>query len=174
MGSVPYPNTIYSFFDIALFNRLSKIEKGLGLPKLSGEHPFYLTDFSRDLDQLCSDIIKIQEGQLNDIEQILAATPMIVEPTLWQTVQLPSDPINRNNEWALSITRLPYVRYLLHMGLRQPSLDRKHTNELHEMLTEARYDNIFSGVGSSRIVQHYRDETQQLLDFLNQHRLGSA
>jgi hypothetical protein len=166
IGSYPLPNAIVSYFDIAVFNRLTKRFKGMGLPKLPVPHPFYLTDYSARVDSYCDKILESNRQRSGDLEQVVYTTPMVLKESLWEVMYLPSDPVTRHNEWALNIARLPYIRYLIEATVTSSGGDKRFTNELYTSLIDARYDRIFQGVGSHRVVQQYRQSIQELIEML--------
>lgn len=172
MGSYPLVNLIDSYFDIAVFNRLTKLSKGHGLPKLPVPHPFYLTDYSQRVDRYCQKIIETQANRSGDLEQVVYTTPLILKESLYEVMYLPGDPVTRHNEWALQVARLPYVRYLVELAVTRFKGDRRFTNQIYSSLIDASYDRIFQGVGSSEMVTHFQRSVQELLDLLQELGLG--
>lgn len=168
VGSFVLPNALESYLDIAVFNRLARLSRGIGTSRFPTPHPFYLTDFSQRIDALCSKILETQERRSGDIEQVPYTTPMVVKESLYEVMQLPNDPISRQNEWALQLARLPYVRYIVETAVHAHRGDRHYLNDIHETLVDASYDRIFTGIGSPRVVQHYRGEMRSLLSLLNE------
>ena len=166
VGGFVLPNAVDSYLDIAVFNRLARLSRGINTKRFPTPHPFYLTDFSQRVDRLCEKILESQERRSEDIEQVAYTTPMIVKPTLFDVMQLPKGPVSRQNEWALYLARLPYLRYILETSVRHGRGDRSFLNELHEGLVEASQDRIFSGVGSPMVVQQYRESLRYLLSLL--------
>jgi hypothetical protein len=172
IGGVVLPNTIDSYLDIAMFNRLARQAQGIGMSRFPTPHPFYLTDFSGRVDLLCQKILASQERRSDDLEQVVATTPMLVQDRLWDVLRLPKDPVTRANEWALQLARLPYVRYLIETAVRGERGDRQYLNELYTSLMEAGYDQVFAGVGSPEIVKHYRQQLRGLVALLEEKKQG--
>lgn len=149
LGSYALPNMVTSYLDIAIFNRLTRLANGLPLHSFPSPHPFYVMDLSNRIDDLCQKVIKTNDQRRGDVQVFVGNTPMIVQPTLQQVMQLPSMPINRNNEWALLFARLPYLKYITTHGIVEGQGDRRMTNDIYETLFESGVDQLLSGIGSS-------------------------
>lgn len=167
IGGVVLPNTLSSYLDIAFFNHLARTGRGIGTQRFPTPHPFYLTNYTSNVQQLCQQILSHQQHRSEDIEQIVNTTPMLVSESLWELIQLPPGPVSRHNEWALQLARLPYMRYLLETGVEQHKGDRHFLNEARQSLLEASQDRIFSGVGSADSIKHYRETIRSMIAHLN-------
>lgn len=174
IGSYPLVNILDSYVDIALFNRLSRQARGVGTQRHPTPHPFYLTDYSRRFETINHKILETQERRSGDIEQLVYTTPMMLHESLWGVMRLPTDPVNRQNEWALQLARLPYIRYIVEEGVKPHQGDRRYLNEIYTSLIEASQDNIFSGVGSATMVKTYRENIRQLIKLLHEKKQGWA
>lgn len=170
IGMVVLPNAIESYLDIAIFNRLTRIYGNIGITKYPTPHPFYLTDYSAQIDKFCEWIISTQQSRQVSLERLVGETPMVIQPTLFEVMQLPKDPVTRHNEWALLIARLPYVRYLVKTGLATSIGDQADINDVWISIVEAERDNAFSNVGSSEIVKQYRQQIRELIVLIEQWR----
>lgn len=172
IGGFVLPNAIESFHDIAVFNRLSRLNNAVGIPKHPMAHPFYLTDLSGRVEAFCRWTIETNERRVGDIEQFVATTPMLIQASLFDTLQLPRDPVSRANDWALQLARLPYIRYIAEVAIKLDRGDRTYMNQLYLTLVEANQDSIFNGVGSPEIVKQYRSQVRQLIAILESKRQG--
>ena len=168
VGGVVLPNAVESFFDIAVFNHLNRKYMGSGIPKLVSPHPFYVVDVERRVDQLCDNIIKDLPRRNDDIERLMWSIPMVVNPKLWDVMELPDEPVTRNNEWALAIARYPYVRFAVEAAVRTTSGDRSYLNEIHESVYGLLRDRVFSGKGSMEFVKDAEGKMNTLLDRLEE------
>ncbi len=167
IGSFVLPNSLASYLDIAVFNRVARLSRGIGMPKYPTPHPFYLADYSGRVDRFGKWLLDSQAWRDVDIEQIPYRTPMLIKENLYQVMELPKDPVSRHNDWALQIARLPYMRYILETGVKQHKGDRTYLNNLYTSLVDASNDSIFSGVGSPAVVKQYRKEIRDLIDHLD-------
>lgn len=157
LGSFPLPNLVGSYLDIAIFNRLTRIANNLPVHSYPSPHPFYVMDLSQRIDGLLHRVVATNDQRRGDIQIFAGTTPMIVNATLQQVMVLPNMPVNRNNEWALMLARLPYLKYIVEHGIVPQQGDRQMTNEVYEALFDSGVDNLFSGVGSSSAVSMIRD-----------------
>lgn len=167
IGSIVLPNAVTSFVDIAFFNRLARIGRDIGNPKFPAPHPFYVTDYSRRVDTLCEKIIETQARRSGDLEQVVDTTPLLYNERLWDIMRLPKDPVTRQNEWALQLARLPYVRYLVDTAVQAHQGDRAFLSEIYHSLREARMDNTFARVASNNQVKDYHQQIDDLMATLD-------
>lgn len=164
VGSVVLPNMLESFLDIAFFNRLDRESQGIPNPTYPVSHPFYLTDMNVRLDGLAKQINfeTILKGV--EIEGLAWITPMVVKENLFEVMELPREPITYQNEWAFAMSRLPYVRYLTRMVMRNHGYDRSQINEVMIDLIEASRDQIFNNMGSSEFAKSFRKQVEQVIN----------
>lgn len=174
IGGFVLPNALDSYLDIAFFNRLARLASGQGLPKFPTPHPFYLTDLSPRVDRFCRWVLATQPNRSDDIEQVVDTTPALVKDSLREVMALPHDPITRHNEWALTLARFPYVRYVIQTAVHHHRGDRKFLNDIYLTLVEATRDNIFSGVGTGMMIQQYRKQTRELIELLEEKGHGQV
>lgn len=163
IGAFVLPNAIGSFLDIAFFNRLARNALGIGNGSFPLAHPFYLTDLTPRLERVATDINVQAVHRSQDLEQLASATPMLVTPTLFALMAIPRDPITRQNEWALTIARFPYVKYLVQHVLKAAGTDRSQINEVMIALVEAKRDSAFAGFAQTEIVKQLQPQIDQLL-----------
>lgn len=172
IGGFVLPNAVGSFLEIAFFNRLSRYATGVGVPKIPLSHPFYLTDLTGRIEQYCKWIIDSNDRRTGDIEQFVGITPMILKNNLYDVMQIPKDPVTRQNEWALQIARLPYIRYITEVAIKKHQGDKKYINDIYLSLIDANQDNLFSGVGSPNVVKLYRSQIRRLISELEELNQG--
>lgn len=163
IGSVVLPNMLDSFLDIAFFNRIDRDSQNIPNPTFPTQHPFYLTNLNDRLDKLAKTINFESTLKGIEIEGLAWITPMIIKPNLFDVMELPREPITYQNEWAISLARLPYVRYLCRMVMRNHGYDRSQINEILIDLIEASRDQIFNNLGSSEFAKSFRKNIEQLI-----------
>lgn len=162
LGGYVLPNAVASYLDIAFFNRLARQALGITNKNFPSQHPFYLTDHSKRVQDLHQFLLEQQIPKGQDIEQIFYTLPALVKPRLSEITALPKEPITRNNRWALQLARLPYVKFLVDVSVRHGQGDRSHLNTVYTSLVAALSDNSFNSVGSGRAVQQYNQLLQSL------------
>jgi hypothetical protein len=164
IGAYPLVNAIESYLDIAYFNRLSRQAYGIKNQTYPLPHPFYLTDLTPKLEKLAEYTNKQRAHKAVQLEQLAQITPMVTKDSLYRVIQLPREPVTLQNEWALAMARLPYIKYLVN-GLKQaPSFDRNQTNEVLMEVRESMASQAFSMNGSSPAVMQFKKDVQLLID----------
>jgi hypothetical protein len=164
VGSILLPSLIESFLDIAFFNRLDRASQGIPNPVFPSPHPFYITDLSTRLKKI-EDSINF-EALLKgiEIEGLAAITPMLVKPNLFDVLKLPREPITLQNQWTMTMARLPYVRYLVRMVMRNHGYDASQINAVMIDLIEGSHDQIFNQMGNTEFVKVFRKQITELID----------
>lgn len=168
VGSFVLPNMIDSFLDIAFFNRLDRQSQGIPTPVFPVQHPFYLTDLTPKL-------VRIEES-INfeailkgiEVEGLAFITPMLVEPNLFDVMRLPREPVTYQNQWAITLARLPMVRYLVRMVLRNHGYDASQLNNIMIELIEGSRDQIFNTMGSTEYAKSFKKQVAELIEDIKQ------
>lgn len=106
------PNMLFSHLDIALFNRVHHLQRGLGMSTSRRNHPFYLTDWTLRVDRVQTDILDfLDKGQYN-FGTMLRYIPAAVEDNMEEVMLLPNLAPTRQVMWALTAARLPVLDFL--------------------------------------------------------------
>lgn len=163
VGSYVLPNMIDSFLDIAFVNRLDRQSQGIPTPTFPVSHPFYLTDMTPKLQRL--------EGSINfeailkgiEIEGLAHITPMLVKSNLFEVLELPREPVTYQNQWMITLARLPMIRYLVRMVLRNHGYDATQLNAILIDLIEGSNDQIFNTMGNTEFVKSFKKQIQELI-----------
>lgn len=164
IGSFVLPNMLDSFLDIAFFNILDRDSLGIQNKSFPKAHPFYLTDMSPRLTPIAQLANREAIAKGIEIEGLAAITPMIIEHDLFQVMKLPREPVTYQNEWAFSLARLPYVRYLMRMVMRNHGYDRSQINEVMIDLIEAERDQIFTNMGKSEFAKSFKKQVREVIN----------
>jgi len=165
IGGYVLPNAIDSYLDIALFNRLSRLANGIGTPTYPTPHPFYLTDMVARLDRVNKSVLERLKVS-KDIEAMADEIPMIVSQDLRQVIQLPKDPVTRQNEWALALARLPYVKFLVQETVKNGRGDRQYLNEVQISLLEAKWSNLHGQINNAELAKTFKQQLDGMLELL--------
>lgn len=164
VGSIVLPNMLESFLDIAFFNQLDRASQDIKNPTFPLQHPFYLTDMNPRLAKLTEKVNFESFLRGIEIEGLAWITPMIVKNNLFEVMEIPRVPITYQNEWAFALARLPYIRYLTRMVLRNHGYDKSQLNEVMIDLIESSKDQIFNNMGNSEFSKSFRKQIQQVID----------
>ena len=128
------PNMLRSHLNIALFNRAYNLLFGAPMSIVSMKHPFYLTDFSSQVDKVYSDQLKFLQGNERDFRSILETFKVTNSESFRDAMQLPSTPSTRQVVWTELLTRLKCWEFLTDIG---PSHGRaRNTSELNQLFRQ--------------------------------------
>ncbi|MND75935.1 hypothetical protein D3C81_199810 [compost metagenome] len=164
IGGFVLPNAIDSYLDIAFFNRLARAAQGIGTPNFPIAHPFYLTDMAPRIDRVCTVVNGASAHRSKDIEQLAWATPVLSGENLFHTAGIPRDPVTRQNEWAIILARLPYVKYLVSQVLSTANgTDGAELGKVKIALLEAKWDNTVGTIGDPELARIYKTQVEQVL-----------
>jgi hypothetical protein len=166
IGSYVLVNSLESYLDIAYFNRLARMASNLPSTKYPLPHPFYIPDLTPVVDKMAKNTLTERAGKAYGIEQLADITPMLVKQSLYEVLQLPKGPVTLQNEWALAIARLPYIKYLMLGLLQAPSFDKQQTNEILFELKESLHSQAFSANGNSPMIQRFLKDVKDLIELL--------
>lgn len=166
IGGYVLPNAIDSYLDVAFFNRLARGAQGIGSPTYPTPHPFYLTDLTPRVDRLISVVNSSSKHRARDIEMLAWATPALIKENLFKTAWTPKEPITRQNEWAIILARLPYVKYLITQVLEAHGTDRSALNNVKIALLEAKWDNTVKTIGDTWLAEIYKTQVEQIFELL--------
>lgn len=163
VGSFVLPNMIESFLDIAFFNRLDRASQGIKTPTFPVSHPFYLTDLTPRLERLEASINFEAILKGIEIEGLAFITPMLVQPNLFDVMQLPREPVTYQNQWVITLARMAMVRYLVRMVLRNHGYDASQLNAIMIDLIDGSNDQIFNTMGNTEFVKTFKKQVQELI-----------
>lgn len=110
----PLVNAIWSYTDIAIFNRLKELTYKLNpIPVSNNYHNYAINDVGGKLDTALKEMVEYLSKTRLDFISVFRCIPMLSAPNLWEALEPPSTAPTRQVEWALSIARLPAVAWYL-------------------------------------------------------------
>lgn len=166
IGSYALVNSLESYLDIAYFNRLARLAYGMPSTKYPIPHPFYIPDLTPVVDKMAVLTNSQRAAKALTVEQLAAITPMLVQTSLYEVLQLPKGPVTMQNEWALAIARLPYIKYLVIGLLQAPGYDHQQTNEILYELKESLHSQAFSQNGNSPMIARFMKDVKELITLI--------
>jgi len=165
IGSYVLPNAIDSYLDIAFFNRISRMANGVGTPTYPSPHPFYITDMVPRLERVAQGVLeKLLFSK--DIQAMTEEVPMITQVNLRHAIQLPKDPVTRQNEWTFALARLPYVKFLIQKALDAKRTDRSPLNEVQVSLLEAKWANLHGQISHPELAKLFKQQLEGVIGLL--------
>lgn len=112
------PNIIFSQTDVAIFNRIHHLQRGIPFGVARKNHPFYLTDYDSRVTRVQIEVLGLlTKGQYN-FGTMLRMIPAVVKDNMEQVMLLPSMAPTRQVMWALTCARLPVLDFLFFQNAR--------------------------------------------------------
>lgn len=109
------PDALSSYMDIAIFNRMDQSLADLPLRQYPSSHAFYLTNYTKKIDEYNTTLLNYYKGLRTSAGNILTTAPMFFSKRLIDLLQRPDTIINRNNEWFYVMQRLPFYRFIFRL-----------------------------------------------------------
>jgi hypothetical protein len=110
------PNMLYKQLDIAIMNRMMNLFYGAPMDDTLFRHPFLVGDYSAKLDKGLLGIIKLLKNRKIKYEFMLQMIPGISEPDMQYVLKLPDVAMTRQINWAMMISRLKIIKFLIDLG----------------------------------------------------------
>lgn len=146
--SYPIANMIFSYQDLAVFNRIDRLSRNLEISKYSSNyHSFALIDDTFDANRVLSQVLSKVESAPYSFNRILTTIPAVTANNALGTLVMPDLPDTRQIYWSLVLARLPAISFLLRISKDNPA-NSQIKNDWRVALRELHYDNSFSGVMS--------------------------
>lgn len=125
------PDVLPSYMDIAVFNRMDQNLADLPLRQYPSSHAFYLTNYTKKIDDYNTALINHYKGLRTNAGNILTTIPTFFSVRLLDLLQRPDTIINRNNEWFFTMQRLPFYRFIFRMIEKGYVSDSTFVNKFH-------------------------------------------
>ncbi len=163
IGAYALVNSLESYLEIAYFNRLSRMAYGMPATKYPLPHPFYIPDLTPVTDSMAKNTLSQRGMRTGMVTELAQMTPMLLSDTLWNVLQLPRGPVTIQNEWALALARVPYIKYLVDSLKHAPSMDRTQTNEILNELRESLHSQALKQNGNTPMMQRLVKDIEDLV-----------
>lgn len=117
----PLPNMLKTHLDVCIFNRAYNLLNGIPFGESKVKHPFYLTDFSKRLNDVQMRQLDIlRESRNRKFFTLLRMIPMVSEESLADLAGLPDVAPTRQVIWALTLSRLSMLSFLFKVTKLRP------------------------------------------------------
>jgi hypothetical protein len=137
----PINNMLYSHFDLALFNRLFAMFKGLALSNGANHSPFWQLDLTHRVDAVLVKQLIVYRDREADFDNFLRETPSVTADNLKELFRLPPTLINRQNTWALTLTRIPLIMFLVQTNAEfEYQRNGQYLKDIRRFFIRAKYD----------------------------------
>ncbi len=156
----PIVNMIYSHSDVCWFNRLDKLYRDQPVAPMKRCHPFQLVDCDERADDVLMRQLEILMTHRETFEQALLHLPGYATPTMLEAMALPHVLALRQNKWALTLARMPLIRFLVKLNREADnhrnvdSINRiqkyirivKNDNSIQAMVGKQIHDEFLNGI----------------------------
>lgn len=112
-------NAISTYTDVAIFNRLHKHLKGESIPQSGKHHPFQVYDNNGLLDETLKRLNDTFIKRPADWIHYLSSIPSLEYGSYWRCVTYPDMAPTRQVKWAMVLSKLNTLEYLLDLEDKQ-------------------------------------------------------
>lgn len=113
LQAYPLPNMLDSQIDIAILNRLMGRYFGTTPVGEPFRHPFYLTDWSAEVDRVLDKFLEQAGPKRWDFDTVVSHIPTVSSENLHHTLQLPEMPFSTQLQWGVMLSRLALITFLV-------------------------------------------------------------
>lgn len=143
----PLTNMVRSHMDVVMFNRVDRIVHGLPFGEAKIKHPFFLIDYSKELNLFHRLTIESLEDTAKGFYDTLRTIPAVTKENLVEVMELPDVAGTRQIVWALVLARLPALNFLFRMAKGGPSTKNgMEVNMVKRRLLQLRTENLLQSV----------------------------
>lgn len=125
LQAFPIPNMLISQVDVALLNRMINMYFEGQMPKPTNPYPFYLIDWTREVDEVLKDYLQKIDGRQYTFNLILDLLPTVNPAGILATLQLPEESYTYQMQWAVVISRLVVILFLVQYNARQDNQNNR-------------------------------------------------
>lgn len=117
ISAYPIVNILPSILDIAIFNRLTYHYFDVEIPEISNKHPFYLVDWTRDLDPFLTDWLDKVSRRGWDFDTLISLIPTVASKDYHEIIKLPEMAFSSQVQWGVVLSRLSLLMFLIRMNV---------------------------------------------------------
>lgn len=116
----PLTNMLNSHLDVCIFNRIYNLLNGIPFGESRVKHPFYMTDFTKRLNDIQMRQLDNLRGSTRRFNSLLKMIPLVSESTLADLAKLPEIAPTRQVVWAMTLARLTMLSFLFKVTKLRP------------------------------------------------------
>ncbi len=162
LQAYPLPNMLDSQLDIAILNRLMGRYFGTTPVGEPFRHPFYLTDWSSEVDDVLDKFLDQAGPKRWDFDTLVSHIPTVCHENLHHALQLPEMAFSTQFQWAVMLSRIALVTFLVqHNRTTENHRNAKYLNYIKRWL---RYMDTNTTMKSAMPADLYED-VSVLIDY---------
>jgi hypothetical protein len=155
------PNMLFSHLDLAILNRMTCQQFGYPYGVDPKTHSFFMTDYTSRVDKVQKEILSNLAKYSHDFVGILRSVPAVTKEDMVGVFELPDIVSTRQVLWALVISRLPLIEFLIRAT--RDSAGTRNQSEINKMLKSITAYKSDSLMRSALPYEHYYD-IQETID----------
>lgn len=161
------PNMLDSQLDMCLFNRAYNLLVGapMGEPKM--KHPFYLTDYSKQIDISYKEILNYFKSTNRTYSVILKSFLTIAEDNFESLLRLPDNAPTRQVVWAEFVSRLKAIEFLLKINTQNGEMNKSTNNTISRFIKFYESDKIIPSVLPKDVYYDIQSQIRDIKKLLN-------
>lgn len=137
------PNMLLSHLDVAIFNRADNLSKNAPMGDSTFRHSFFLTDYEARADYIQKSLLGKLQRVGKDFTGILRTIPAVTADSMEVVMQVPELAQTRQVAWALFVSRLNMLNFVLRLSQDNPStMNQSEINKLRRDIIAYRTDRI--------------------------------
>lgn len=140
------PNMLDSQLDMTLFNRAYNLLVGAPMGEPIMKHPFYLTDYSKQVDISYKETIEYFKTTNRTYNVILKSFFAVVDDDFETLLRLPDNAPTRQVVWAEFVARLRAIEFLLKINTENGEMNRSINNTISRFIKYYENDRIIPSV----------------------------
>ena len=157
------PNMLYSHVDNVILNRFRALVTGQSMDTSASRHSFMVTRYGNRIDSVLQALVKQLTTRREDFGTTMRSIPMVFAEDGYDLARYPAVMQNKQNKWALAVSRLNMMETLFALDAMEPSnVNQVWIQEIHR---EIDYYNSENG-WRTQVPAAIRDEVIERMDWL--------
>jgi hypothetical protein len=141
------PNMLYTHTDICILNKLVNLHDGAPMSVALSKHSFPVVDYNHRVDNILRYVITLLSDSKTGYPTYLSNIPSIYKDNMLYSLQMPDIIKNKQVWWALLLSRLKAIKFLLDIGgMNGVSTNRSMVNQLQILLMRLRSESTMAMV----------------------------
>lgn len=162
------PNMLFSHLDVVLFNRIDNLQKGAPMGEATVKHPFYMTDYSKQINQVHKEILEWLNKADHNFTGILRSVPAVVKNDMDEVMVLPEMAPTKQVIWALLISRLPVLSFMFRTAANEPGTrNRSEVNRTLRYFERYKSDKLLESMLPDYLYYDLRGEIETITQLAN-------
>lgn len=144
-GAYPLANMLSSHLDITMANRLMCQARNMAIVSEDDPNPFYLNYAVNYVSPMLGEALDYMRKRTLSFDDWISAMPMATVPDYHDRLVLPDLAFITQMEWAIFVSRLPILGFLLWLNAEQDSsFNQQYVNNIRHWVRRMKNGRLFS------------------------------